>query len=161
MNCSSPGSSVHGFLQARKVEWVAISFSRSSSRTRDWTCVSCVGRQILYHWATRETPTKDAHALFPRTCKYVHLTGQKGPGSVIKLRTLRWKIIVDYLGSPDVIMKIFIKGMQEGERQKKMWTQRPGLEYWAMQMGAKECRQYLAAGKGKVLASPLEPSEAK
>ena len=39
---------------------------------------------------------------------------------VIKLRTLRWKIIVDYLGSPDVIMKIFIKGMQEGERQKKM-----------------------------------------
>ena len=39
------------------LEWVAISFSRGSSRPRDWTCVSCIsciGRWILYHWATRE-----------------------------------------------------------------------------------------------------------
>ena len=37
MNCSPPGSSVHGILQARILEWVAISFSRGSSRPRDWT----------------------------------------------------------------------------------------------------------------------------
>ena len=40
----------------RLLEWVAISFSRGSSWSRDWTRVSCVGRQILYQWATREDP---------------------------------------------------------------------------------------------------------
>ena len=55
-DCSLPGSSVHGILQARTLEWVAIPFSRGSSRPRDWTCISCIGRQILYHWATREVP---------------------------------------------------------------------------------------------------------
>jgi len=51
MDCSPPGSSVHGILQARILEWVAISSSRGSSQPRDWTwvsCVSCTGRQILY-----------------------------------------------------------------------------------------------------------------
>ena len=56
---SPPGSSVHRILQARVLEWVAISSSRGSSRPRDQTCVSCIsctGRQILYHCATWETP---------------------------------------------------------------------------------------------------------
>ena len=54
MDCSPPGSSVHGLSQARILGWVAISFSRGSSQPRDWTCISCItctGRQILYHWA--------------------------------------------------------------------------------------------------------------
>ena len=50
------GSSVHGVFQARILEWVAISLSRGSSRPRDQTCVSCIGRQILYQWAAREDP---------------------------------------------------------------------------------------------------------
>ena len=54
MDCSLPGSSVHGISQARILEWVAISFSRGSSWPRNWTQVSCIGRWILYHWATRE-----------------------------------------------------------------------------------------------------------
>ena len=41
-DCSPPGSSVHRILQARILEWVAISFSRGSSRPRDWTCISCI-----------------------------------------------------------------------------------------------------------------------
>ena len=49
MDCSPPGSSVHGIFQARMLEWVAIFFSRGSSQPRDETHVSCVGRQILYH----------------------------------------------------------------------------------------------------------------
>ena len=53
-DCSLPGSSVHGVLQARILEWVAISSSRGSPRPRDRTCVSCIVRQILYQWATRE-----------------------------------------------------------------------------------------------------------
>ena len=56
MDHSPPGSSVHGILQARILEWIAISFSRRSSPPRDWTCVSGIGRQILYHWATWEVP---------------------------------------------------------------------------------------------------------
>ena len=50
--CSPPRSSVHGILQARMLEWVAIPFSRGSSRPRDQThvsYVSCVGRWALYH----------------------------------------------------------------------------------------------------------------
>ena len=40
VDCSPPGSSLHGILQARVLEWVAISFSRGSSRPRDQTRVS-------------------------------------------------------------------------------------------------------------------------
>ena len=54
VDCSPSGSSVYGISQARILEWVAISFSRGSSQFRDWTCISCIGRQILYHWTTRE-----------------------------------------------------------------------------------------------------------
>ena len=59
MGCSPPGSSVRRILQARTLEWVAISSSRVSSQPRDPThvsCVCCIGRWILYHWATWEVP---------------------------------------------------------------------------------------------------------
>ena len=45
-------SSVQGNFQARLLEWVSISFSRGSSRPRDWTCIFCISRWILYQWAT-------------------------------------------------------------------------------------------------------------
>ena len=51
MDCSPPGSSVHGIFQAR-IQWFAISSSRGAYWPRDWTCVSCIGRGILYHCAT-------------------------------------------------------------------------------------------------------------
>ena len=54
MDCSSPGSSVHGILQVRILGWVAVPFSGGSSQPRDQTWVSCIDRQILYHWATWE-----------------------------------------------------------------------------------------------------------
>ena len=47
MDCSLLGSSVHGLLHARILEWVAISFSRGSSWPRDRTHVSCIGRLII------------------------------------------------------------------------------------------------------------------
>ena len=52
MDCSSPGSSVHGILWARILGWVATPFTRGSFQPRDQTCISrisCIGRQILYH----------------------------------------------------------------------------------------------------------------
>ena len=42
MDCSLPGASVHGILQARILEWVAISSSRGSSPPRDQTPISCI-----------------------------------------------------------------------------------------------------------------------
>ena len=48
LDCSPPGSSVHGISQARILEWVAISFSRGSSWPREWTHISCIGRRIPY-----------------------------------------------------------------------------------------------------------------
>ena len=54
VDCSLPGSSVHGILQARTLEWVAISFSRGSSQSRDWTQLSRIVSRCFTVWATRE-----------------------------------------------------------------------------------------------------------
>ena len=54
MDCSPPGSSVHGIHQARILEQVAVSSSREFSRPRDRTCISCIsctGRQILFFFS--------------------------------------------------------------------------------------------------------------
>ena len=50
-NCSLPGSSVHGILQARLLEWIAIPFSRASSWPRDQTQVSCIVGRFFTIWA--------------------------------------------------------------------------------------------------------------
>ena len=69
MDCSLPGSSVHRILQARILEWVAISFSREHSWCRDWTQVSCIGRQILYHLRVPQLRTwKSPHWNMRTTC---------------------------------------------------------------------------------------------
>ena len=52
MNCSPPGFSVHGILQARILEWIAIPFSRRSSWPRDWNQVSCFVGRFFTVWAT-------------------------------------------------------------------------------------------------------------
>ena len=64
IECSPPGPS--GIFQL-EWEWVAISFSRGSSGSRDWIQVSCVsysGRQTLYHWASTEVLCIRAHFLY-------------------------------------------------------------------------------------------------
>ena len=52
--CGPLGFSVHGILQARILEWVAISFSRGSSGPRDRILVSCIAGRFFTVWATRE-----------------------------------------------------------------------------------------------------------
>ena len=54
ITCSPPGSSDHGILQTKILEWVAITSSKGCSPPRDQTCISCIGRQILYHWPIRK-----------------------------------------------------------------------------------------------------------
>ena len=55
---SLPGSSVHGILQARRLEWVAISFSRGSSWCRDWIPISCIADKFFTVWAHRKAQKK-------------------------------------------------------------------------------------------------------
>ena len=54
MDCSLPGSSIHGIFQTRNLEWVTMSFSRGSSWPRDRTRVSCIVDGRFTIWATRE-----------------------------------------------------------------------------------------------------------
>ena len=52
MDCSLPASSIHGIIQARILEWVAISYSGGSSQPRDQTCVF----YIYLHWQVGSLP---------------------------------------------------------------------------------------------------------
>ena len=57
-DCSLPRSSVYGIFQARILEYAAIFYSRGSSQPRDWihvSCISCIGRRILYRCITWES----------------------------------------------------------------------------------------------------------
>jgi len=56
MDCSPPGSSIHGIFQARVLEWVVISFSRGSSWPRDQTQVSHIAGRHFTIWSTRKAP---------------------------------------------------------------------------------------------------------
>ena len=56
IDCSPRGSSAHGILQARILEWVVIPFSRRSSQPRDWTWFSRIAGRFFTVWATREAP---------------------------------------------------------------------------------------------------------
>ena len=51
---AAPRTSVHGIPQSRMLGWVVISFSGGSSKARDWSHISCIGRGVLYHQATWE-----------------------------------------------------------------------------------------------------------
>ena len=66
MDCVPPGSSVHGILQARILDWVAISYSRGSSQPRDQTYisrVSCIGKWILYHLGSLKVSLSSVQSL--------------------------------------------------------------------------------------------------
>ena len=71
MDYSLPGSSVHGILQARILDWVAMPCSRESSRPRDRThisYVSCIGRRILCHYGRLESPVQSAQLCPTQSC---------------------------------------------------------------------------------------------
>ena len=92
MDCGSPGSSAHGILQARILEWVAISYSRGSSRPKDWTRVS---HRFFILWVTREalyihTAAKSLQSC-PTLCDPIDGSppGPAVPG-ILQARTLEW-----------------------------------------------------------------------
>ena len=83
MDCSSPGSSVHGILQARILEWVAIPFSRRPSRLRDGTQVSCIMGRLFYHLSHQGSSSQltilaqPIYSIFPECLSLFGLLYQK------------------------------------------------------------------------------------
>ena len=65
MDCSSPGSSVHGILQVRILEWVAIPFSSESSQPRGWTQVSCTAGRLFTISGTKGITKWHQESLLP------------------------------------------------------------------------------------------------
>ena len=80
MDFSPPASSVHGILQARILQWVAMPFSRGSSWPRDWTHVFCIGRWVLYHWAIC-----CVHSLRPGTLAISHNWPKNQQGTTVTI----------------------------------------------------------------------------
>ena len=111
MDCSPPGSSVHGILQARILEWAAIPFSRGSSPPRDGTSipyVSCIGRLIPYH----------QHHLGSPSC---HCRCQQRNQN-LAMKFLEGKTI--FLGlpqSPSDIQRMFFQPAHLNQEQRKGW----------------------------------------
>lgn len=70
----------------------------------------------------------DVHVLMPRTCVYV-TCGKGDFGDVIKSKILRWEMILDYQGGPNVITRILVRGSQETQHQRWQWKQGPGSEW--------------------------------
>ena len=98
MDCSLPGSSAYGILQARILEWVAISFSWGSSWPRDGTLISRTGRRILYRLSHQGSPTlwtKKVKSLSAILETWVQSLGQEDPQEkeiAIHSSILAWRI---------------------------------------------------------------------
>ena len=101
MHCSPPSSSVHGILQVRILEWVAILFYRGSSWPRDWIRVSCIEGRFFTVWATREVPLRCLAAAaakslqsYPTLCDPTDGSpiGSPVPGNLLA-KTLEWVAI--------------------------------------------------------------------
>ena len=112
MDCSPPGSSVHGILQARLLKLVAISYSRGSSRPRDGTCfsyVSCIGRQVLYHQHHLGNPLAilEFYFFFLSKVKYLHKEEEVSRRGMLYLQESRksmWKgFPVSYLPLQSIV----------------------------------------------------------
>ena len=112
LDCSPPGSSIHGALQARVLEWVTLPFSRGSSQPRDRThisYVSCTDRQVLYHWRHLRSPCGSKGLPFPalkiskllllRICSSARISS-KSPVSPVCVCFALWYLLIKTLNSP-------------------------------------------------------------
>ena len=91
VDCSLPGSSVHGILQVRVLEWVAISFSRGSSRPRNWTQVSGIAGRCFTIWATSEAHLSLSVLLKSRGKKWNKKALQWNPEDLWPVQNGNWE----------------------------------------------------------------------
>ena len=88
MDCSPPGSTVHGILQARILEWVAKPSTRASFQPRNWTVISCVGGYIF----CTHTHTHTHTYTYTHTHTHTHTHTYLGEGNVKPHHILAWRI---------------------------------------------------------------------
>ena len=106
LDCSLPGTFVHGVLQARVLEWFTLPFSRGSSHPRDRThisYISCIDRRVLYHWCHLGSPCSSKGLPFPawkfskllllRFCSSAHIT--RSPVSPICMCFALWYLLIN------------------------------------------------------------------
>ena len=125
MDCSLPGSSVHGMPQARILEWVAISFSRRSSCPRGWTRVSgIVGRRFTI-WATREVNIIKAFTKNLGLASYLMIKPESFP---LKIKTRQGWLLLPLLFNTKMQVPARIirqlkkkKGFQTGKEEEKLF----------------------------------------
>ena len=95
MDCSPPGSSVHGILLARILEWVAMTSSSRSSQPKDGSWVSCIAGRFFTVWANQGSlnAAKSIQAC-PILCDPIDSSppGSPVPG-ILQARTLQWAAI--------------------------------------------------------------------
>ena len=109
VDCSPPSSSVHGILQARVLEWVAISFSRGSSRPRDRTQVSHIAGRHFNLCTTREA------------LKYKNTVSQK---TSYRDTELQIQILTSKISREERKPGWKKKGKEAGEGMRKGWPYR-------------------------------------
>ena len=85
MDCSLPGSSVHGILQARIFEWVAIAFSRGSSWPRNRAQISCMAGRFFTVWSIKEAEPmgRSTECYLPLSTYLNHCFGKNFKSSTI------------------------------------------------------------------------------
>ena len=143
MDCSLPGSSVHGIFQARILEWVAVSFSRGYSWPRDQIRVSCTAGRLFAIWAAREAHQWLAGAaakslqLCLTLCDPIDGSplGSTVPG-IIQARTLEW-VAISF--SNEGKWKVKVKSLSRVQLFVTPWTtayQPPSMgfsrqQYWS------------------------------
>ena len=129
MNCSLPGSSVHGIFQARILEWVAISFSRGSSQPRVQTWVSCIAGRFFTIWTTREGPPYYIKVKVTQSCLIICNPMDYTFCEILQARILEWKAFPFSRGSSqfrDRTQFSWIAG-----RFFTSWATRGAQEYWS------------------------------
>ena len=132
-----------GILQARTLEWVALPFSRGSSWPRDRNHVSCTGKQILYHWATREAHIILEVLLLLLLSRFSHVRLCATPGSavpgILQARTLEW-VAISFSNAWKWKVKMKVKSLSRVRPSATPWTapyQAPASmgfsrqEYWS------------------------------
>ena len=98
MDCRLPGSSFHGILQARVLEWVAISFSRGYSQPRDWTQVSHIVCRFFTSWATGKPKNTGVGSLLQQISGG-YLFSRRIPSPALQANSLPTELS----GKPDVV----------------------------------------------------------
>ena len=148
VNCSLSGSSVHGILQARILEWVAMPSSRGSSQPRDLTQVSHIASGFFTIWPTREAQDYSISSL--SLLQGIFLTQELNQG-LLHCRQFAYQL--SYQGSPQDSMALVQKQRDQSNRMASPEINPPSYRYLSLKKEARihnEERVSSISGTGKI-----------